>query len=244
MKNTSRLDGPASRFFNAACLLLTLFSGLLGLPPTGAAAEPLRLMAFGDSLTAGYGLPDEEGFTARLQNALDERGYEIEVINAGVSGDTTTGGFDRLDWALSDEPDYLILELGANDGLRAIDPAVTRANLDAMLDMLAENGVATLLTGMLAPPNLGRDYGDAFNAIYPDLAATHGVPFYPFFLDGVAADSALNQRDGIHPNAEGVAIIVERMMPYLVDMIGPPPKNAQTGQFLQPSGGYREQAHG
>lgn len=176
-------------------------------------------MAFGDSLTAGYGLPDGESFTAQLERALIGQGFDIEVINAGVSGDTTSSGLDRLEWALGDNPDFVILELGANDGLRAIDPALTRANLDKMLAILTERDLPTLLTGMYAPPNLGRDYGEAFNAIYPDLAAQYDVPLYPFFLDGVATVAELNQADGIHPNAQGVAVIVERLLPDVIALI-------------------------
>jgi len=184
-----------------------------------ADGDPIRLMALGDSLTAGYGLADAEAFPARLQQALAERGYDVTVLNAGVSGDTTAGGLARLDWALADDPDLALVELGANDGLRGIDPAATRENLAGILEQLVARGVPTLLTGMYAPPNLGREYGEAFDAIYPDLAQTYGVPLYPFFLEGVATDPALNQDDGIHPNAEGVDVIVERIAPYVVDLI-------------------------
>lgn len=184
-----------------------------------AAAEKLRILAFGDSLTAGYGLPSEDGFVAQLQRALDEVGAEATVLDGGVSGDTTAGGLARLDWALGDDPDLVILELGANDGLRGIDPAETRANLDAMLTRLKEAGTVVLLAGMLAPPNLGPEYGAEFNRIYPELAEAHGVALYPFFLDGVAAEPALNQSDGIHPSAEGVAVIVQRILPYVMKAI-------------------------
>src|SRR5690606_4341886 len=136
--------------------------------------------------TAGYGLPAQDGFVAQLQRALDEAGVEARVLDGGVSGDTTAGGLARLDWALADQPDAVILELGANDGLRGIDPASTRANIEAMLSRLAEAGAPVLLAGMLAPPNLGPEYGDEFNRIYPELATRHDVPLYPFFLDGVA----------------------------------------------------------
>lgn len=176
-------------------------------------------MALGDSLTAGYGLPDDAAFPARLQSALADRGYDVAVLNAGVSGDTTAGGLARLDWALADDPDLALVELGANDGLRGIDPAATRENLAGILDRLTAEGIPTLLAGMYAPPNLGREYGAAFNGLYPALAETYDVPLYPFFLEGVATDPALNQGDGIHPNAEGVAVIVERIVPYVVDLI-------------------------
>ncbi len=184
-----------------------------------AGADPVRILAFGDSLTAGYGLPEAEGFPAQLEAALAAAGVEAEVINGGVSGDTTAGGLARLDWALADDPDVVILELGANDGLRGLRPAETRANLDAILTRLGEEGIAVLLAGMLAPPNLGREFGEAFNAMFPALAEEHGVAFYPFFLDGVATDPALNQPDGIHPNAAGVAVIVERILPHLLAVI-------------------------
>jgi acyl-CoA thioesterase-1 len=187
------------------------------------AAEPgkaaVKILALGDSLTAGYGLAESDGFTPRLQRALRDKGYEVEVINAGVSGDTTAGGRARLDWALADQPQAAIVELGANDGLRGIDPASTRENLDAILATLKERGVPTLLAGMYAPPNLGRDYGDRFNAIYPELAAKYDVPLYPFFLEGVALDRNLNQEDGMHPNAQGVAIVVKGILPHLTDLL-------------------------
>lgn len=149
-----------------------------------AAAEPVKILALGDSLTAGYGLPEADAFTTRLQQALKDKGYDVQVINAGVSGDTTAGGRARLDWALGDQPDVAVVELGANDGLRGLDPASTRENLDAILTVMKERGVPTLLAGMYAPRNLGREYGDRFNAIYPELAAKHDVPLYPFFLEG------------------------------------------------------------
>ncbi|WP_425450210.1 arylesterase [Virgifigura deserti] len=195
-----------------------------------AAADPVRILAFGDSLTAGFGLPQGDGFTAQLEAALAEAGVEAEVINGGVSGDTTAGGFARLDWALADDPDLVILELGANDGLRGLDPAETRANLDAILTRLREADVAVLLAGMLAPPNLGPEFGKAFNAIYPDLAEEHDVALFPFFLDGVATDPALNQPDGIHPNRGGVAVIVERILPHLLPVIESLDRRAPKGQ--------------
>lgn len=179
----------------------------------------VRILALGDSLTAGYGLVSEEGFTSQLQALLRSRGHAVEIINGGVSGDTTTGGRARLDWALADQPDAVILALGANDGLRAIDPQLTRANLAALLENLTAAGLPVLLVGMLAPPNLGQDYEQAFNAIYPELAEQYEVLFYPFFLDGVAARPELNQADGIHPNPQGVALIVQRMLPYVEQLL-------------------------
>jgi acyl-CoA thioesterase-1 len=203
----------ATTSFSAVLVALAL---LLAAP---AAMANTVIVALGDSLTAGYGLPPEEAFPAQLEARLKRQGAEARVVNAGVSGDTSAGGLARLDWALADAPDLVIVELGANDALRGISPALTRANLDAILARLVARGVKVLLTGMRAPPNLGRDYGGEFDVIYPELAAKHGVALYPFFLGGVAAEPALNQHDGIHPNAEGVAIIVERLAPHVLALI-------------------------
>jgi len=192
-------------------LLLALLAASLP-----AAAEPLRLMAYGDSLTHGYGLPDGETFPEQLEAALQAEGLNVEVVNSGNSGETTAGGLARLDWALAERPDAVILELGANDGLRGLDPQATYDNLDAILERLSEENLPVLLAGMLAPPNLGPEYTEAFNAIYPQLAEKHDVPLYSFFLDGVAMVAELNQPDGIHPNARGVAEIVERITPHVV----------------------------
>jgi acyl-CoA thioesterase I len=183
------------------------------------ADDDLRILAFGDSLTAGYGLRESESFPARLQAALAAKGIAAEVINGGVSGDTSAGGLARLDWALADDPDIVIVELGANDGLRGLDPARTQENLDAILKRLTAEKRAVLLAGMLAPPNMGADYGDAFKGIYPALAGKYAVRLYPFFLDGVAADPALNQGDGIHPTAAGIDIIVARILPDVMAVI-------------------------
>ncbi len=209
--------GAVSRVFNVLIVLLLLGPALAG--SGHAAGKPVRILAFGDSLTAGYGLAPAEGFTAQLETALKARGHDVQVINGGVSGDTTAGGAARLDWALGDAPDLVILELGANDALRGLDPAAARRNLDRMLATLAGRGIPTLLAGMYAPPNFGRDYGERFNAIYPELAAKHGVPLFPFFLEGVAARPDLNQPDGIHPNAAGVRIIVETLLPHLLPLV-------------------------
>lgn len=173
----------------------------------------MKLLAFGDSLTAGYGLPQSDGFTVQLEAALRAEGRPVTVINAGVSGDTTSGGVSRIDWALADQPDAVLLELGANDGLRGIDPAVTRKNLDILLGRFAADGLPVLFTGMYAPPNFGKEYGEAFRRVFTDLAESHDVVFYPFFLEGVAGDPALNQTDGIHPNANGVRAVVDRILP-------------------------------
>ncbi len=201
-------------------LAFTLFLTALGAGSVAAEGKPLTILAFGDSLVAGFGLGSRDGFTAKLEAALKAKGVGARVVNAGLSGDTSAGGLARLDWALEPKPDFAIVELGANDGLRGLDPAQTRANLDAILTKLKAKGVPALFAGMYAPPNMGPDYGKAFNALYPELAKKHGVAFYPFFLDGVAANSTLNQPDGIHPNAKGVDVIVERILPHVLKLIG------------------------
>lgn len=198
-----------------------ILSLAMAAPPSSADAadRPLRIIAFGDSLTAGFGLQPEQSFPAQLERALKTKGADVEIVNAGVSGDTTAGGLARLDWSIPDDADAVILELGANDALQGRPPAQARANLDAMLARLTKRGLPVLLAGMQAPRNLGLDYTRAFDSIYPDLAAKHGVMLYPFFLDGVALDPELNQRDGIHPTAEGVSIIVSRMAPKVLELI-------------------------
>jgi acyl-CoA thioesterase-1 len=187
----------------------------LSLSTASASAATPELMAFGDSLTAGYGVAPEAAFPVKLAAHLKARGIDVDVVNAGVSGDTTADGLARLDWTLSDHPQYALVELGANDMLRGIDPKLAYANLDQILTRLHEANVKVLLLGMRAAPNWGADYQKAFDAIFPDLAAKHHVPLYPFFLDGVALDPALNQGDGLHPTAAGVDIIVERITPYV-----------------------------
>lgn len=180
---------------------------------TAAAAEPIRLVAFGDSLTAGYGLAPGQAFPAKLEAALRARGHDVTVANAGVSGDTVAAGLARVDWTFSEPYDGAIVELGANDALRGLDPARTRADFDRLVGQIAERDIPILIAGMLAPPNLGEDYGRAFNGIFPDVAAKYDAILYPFFLDGVVADRKLNQPDGIHPTAEGIDIIVARILP-------------------------------
>jgi acyl-CoA thioesterase-1 len=179
----------------------------------------LRILAFGDSLTAGYGLSEAEGFTAQLAQALAKMGRPAEVINGGVSGDTTAGGLARIDWALADKPQIMLLELGANDMLRGLPTAAARANLEQIIAKAKAANTAILLIGMRAPANLGADYQRDFDAIYPDLAKAQHLPLYPFILDGVAGDPALNQADGLHPNAAGVAIIVKRLLPSLIKVM-------------------------
>jgi acyl-CoA thioesterase-1 len=186
---------------------------LLLLAATPAFAAPLPLVVLGDSLSAGYGLGPGKGFVARLQAALKARGHDVTVIDAGVSGDTASDGAARVDWSVPPEARAVIVELGANDALRGIDPKLTRAALDRLLARLKERRLLVLLAGMRAPPNLGPDYARAFEPIYPDLAARYGAILYPFFLDGVAADTKLNQADGLHPNAAGVDVIVARILP-------------------------------
>lgn len=178
------------------------------------------MLLLGDSLTAGYGLPQDQAFPVRLEAALRGRGLEVTVLDGGVSGDTTAGGLARIDWALADRPSHAVVELGANDALRGIDPAIARDNLDRLLSRLRRAGVKVLLAGMYAPPNWGEAYEEAFRRIYPDLARKHGVDLYPFFLGGVAADPALNQADGIHPNAAGVSVIVDRILPHVIRLLG------------------------
>lgn len=175
-----------------------------------------RLVVLGDSLTAGYGLPQDQAFTVRLASWLKQNGVEVEVINAGVSGDTSAGGLSRLDWAIGAPPaPYAIVALGANDGLRGLAPAALEKNIDTIIERLKARGVKVLLAGMYAPRNYGRDYAAEFDAVFERVAKRHDVPLYPFFLEGVAADPALNQSDGIHPNARGVEVMVGRIGPHV-----------------------------
>ena len=186
---------------------------------TPAAAKPVTLLALGDSLTAGYGLQPSDAFPVKLEAALKAKGHDVKVINAGVSGDTALDGASRLDWALAEPVDAVIVELGANDALRGLPVPQAEAALDQLLTTLAEKKIPTLLAGMKAPPNLGPDYQKAFDGMYPRLAEKHGVPLYPFFLDGVAADTKLNQADGMHPNPAGVDVIVQRILPSVEKLI-------------------------
>ena len=207
-------DGYVTRLVKVAALLLALIFAA----DTAQAGQKV-ILTFGDSLTAGYGLPAADAFVARLQAALRARGRNVRVRNGSVSGDTTAGGRARLAWTLSGQIDLVILELGANDGLRGVDPGETRRNLDAMLTALGKRKITVLLAGMLAPPNLGPDYARDYNGLYPDLAKKHGVALYPFFLEGVAAQAALNQPDGLHANAAGVQVIVDAMTPHVLELL-------------------------
>jgi acyl-CoA thioesterase-1 len=194
---------------------------LLALGALPARAAEIRLMMLGDSITAGYGLARGQALPARLEAALRAKGRAVRVIDAGVSGDTTAGGRARLDWALAENPHAVIVALGGNDGLRALEPRASRANLAAILDALAAKRLPTMLTGMLAPPNLGADYGREFASSFSDLARERpGVVFYPFLLEGVAGDLSLNQPDGIHPNVAGVEELVRRMLPSVESLLG------------------------
>jgi acyl-CoA thioesterase-1 len=194
-----------------AVLMLALMT--VANPAWAEATKPVKLVVLGDSLSAGLGLPAQEAFPTKLQKALQAKGIAIDMTNAGVSGDTTSGGRDRLDWSVPDGTDGVIIELGANDALRGIDPDLTRTALTDIVQRLKARKIPVMLCGMLAPPNYGAEYAARFNSIYPDLAKQFDVPLYPFFLDGVAADAKLNQADGIHPTAAGVDIIVGNIMP-------------------------------
>lgn len=178
-----------------------------------------KIVVLGDSLSAGYQLAQGEGFPERLKAALTDEGLDVEIIGAGVSGDTSSGGLSRLDWSVPDGTDGVILELGANDALRGLPPKTTRENLDKMIIRLKERGIEVLLAGMLAPPNMGEAYGKEFNAIYPDLSEKHNLLLYPFFLDGVLTKPELLLADGIHPNAKGVNVVTYRILPLVVSLV-------------------------
>jgi acyl-CoA thioesterase-1 len=201
---------------NAALALMLLIGA--------AAARPVRILVLGDSLTAGYGLAAGQGFQAQMLQALRARGHDVTLVDAAVSGDTTAGGRARLEWAVSDGVDAALVELGANDGLRGVDPSSMEANLRVILDALAAQHVPVLLSGMLAPPNFGPDYGAQYKAVFARLGQRPGVIYDPFFLEGVAADPALNQPDRLHPNAAGVQRIVARMVPLMERLIAMVPQ--------------------
>ena len=202
----------------AGIFSLAVWAALLVAGPS-AASEPIHILMLGDSLTAGYGLFKSESLPVRLQAALEQTAPGLRMINGGVSGDTTAGGRARLAWSLAERPNAMIIALGANDGLRGLAPEQTYANLDAIIRAAKDAGIPVLLAGMRAPPNLGPEYGSAFDAVFPRLAAEHGVAFYPFLLEGVVARPEFNQDDGIHPNARGVDIIVGNLLPLVRDLI-------------------------
>lgn len=181
---------------------------------SSVSAQTLQGVGFGDSLMAGYQLENGNGFPDQLQAALKEKGYDVAIANAGVSGDTTSGGLSRLEWSVPDTTDFVILELGGNDALRGIKPEITRQNLDEMITSLKTRDIDVLLAGMVAPPNMGDAYGEAFNKIYSDLSEKHDVPLYPFFLEGAITNPELMQDDGIHPTKEGVEVMVENFLPF------------------------------
>lgn len=205
--------------FQQSLIRVVMILVLVNLWSNKVSANEMTILALGDSLTAGYLLPQGDSFAAQLEKKLIEGGHDVKVINAGVSGDTTKGGLGRLNWAMADNPDMVIVELGANDALRGIKPEYVYENLDGILSMIKERGLPVLLAGMLAPPNMGDDYSGEFNAIYPRLAKEYDVTLYPFFLDGVAGKPELNFEDGIHPTTQGVAIIVERILPYVLKVM-------------------------
>ncbi|MFL4997802.1 MAG: arylesterase [Microvirga sp.] len=206
-----RQSGPfMTIIFACAAVLVAVIAPL---PAAHAQNNPIRLVALGDSLSAGYNLPQEAAFPVVLERVLKAKGHNVVVANAGVSGDTSSGGLDRLDWSVPDGTDGVILELGANDMLRGLDPAGTRKNVEAIVERLKSRNIPVMLAGMYASRNLGPEYVQRFDSIYPDIAKKHDLVLYPFFLDGVAGDRSLNLPDGMHPTAKGVEIIVERILP-------------------------------
>jgi len=218
MKLQTRYGGFTAAVNSRMAAFLALLLCLAALTPVltaHAQTEPVKLAILGDSLAAGYGLAPAQAFPTRLQTALKDKGRNVTVINHGVSGDTTAGGLERIDWMMADKPDIVMVELGGNDMLRALDPGATEKNLDAIIGKLKQAGATVWLVGMLAPRNFGPEYVKQFDGIFKKLADKHAVPLYPFFLDGVAQDPALNQPDGIHPNARGVDVIVERILPFV-----------------------------
>ncbi|WP_156041858.1 arylesterase [Bradyrhizobium sp. URHD0069] len=220
--SAAAVERPRGMFVHMVVLALILAMAGTAFAQTPAAArtKPIKIVVLGDSLSAGLGLSASAAFPARLKKALEANGIEVEMTNAGVSGDTSSGGRDRLDWSVPNGTDAVIVELGANDALRGVDPAVTRAALTDILTRLKARGIAVLLCGMYAPPNYGSEYSSRFNAIYPDLAKSFGVPLYPFFLEGVATEASLNQADGLHPTAEGIDVIVKNILPTVQAFLG------------------------
>ena len=213
-----RQSGPFMTIIFACAAALAVMIAPASAPL--AQAQPLRLVVLGDSLTAGYGLPQEAAFPAVLERALKAKGYRVEIANAGVSGDTSSGGLDRLDWSVPDGTDGVIVELGAKDMLRGLDPAVPRRAIGAIVERLKARNIPVMLAGMYASRNLGPDYVQKFDSLYPDIAKRHDLVLYPFFLDGVAGERSLNLPDGLHPTAKGVEIIVGRILPTVESFIG------------------------
>ncbi|MCB8819075.1 arylesterase [Microvirga rosea] len=216
-----RQPGPLMAIIFACAAALALALALVApasaqaqnAPQSHPKGDPIRLVAFGDSLTAGYGLPQGAAFPNALERALKAKGYNVQVANAGVSGDTASGGLDRLDWSVPDGTDGVIVELGANDMLRGLDPAIPRKSIESIVERLQARNIPVMLAGMYASRNLGADYAQKFDSLYPDIAKKHGLVLYPFFLDGVAGDASLNLQDGLHPTAKGIEIIVARILP-------------------------------
>jgi len=207
--------------FNPNAFKYTFFTILYVIASASHAQEAKKIIAFGDSLTAGAGLDQGEGFTDQLEDTLNQYGLKVDVVNAGVSGDTSSGGLARLEWVLDsvDNIDLVILELGANDALRGLPPKITRRNIDKMVSILKERKIPTLLAGMVAPPNFGEQFISEYNPIFPDVAKKYDVLLYPFFLDGVAGIRELNQSDLMHPNPRGVKIIVDKIAPYVLEAL-------------------------
>ena len=199
--------------------LVNALAGAMNLSTAAAETKPIHIVAFGDSLSAGYGLRPKDAFPAQLQKQMKAAGHNVVVSNGAVSGDTTADGLKRLDWSIPDGTDAVILELGANDALRGLDPKVTRANLEKIIAALTKRNIPILLAGMLSPANWGDHYSEDFDAIFPELAHEHGLVFYPFFLEGVALDAKLNLDDGMHPSGKGIAEIVKRIMPSVEQLI-------------------------
>ncbi len=212
-------SGPLRQMAIRLALCNGLIVALLGSAMAQAVDKPLKLVAFGDSLTAGYQLPPPDSFPGQLERALKAKGHAVTIINAGVSGDTTAAGLERLQWSVPEGTDAVVLALGANDAMRGLDPGQAKANLDRMIQMFKVQGANVLLVGMYAPRSMGDAYVKSFDGLYAELAKKHDVPLYPFFLDGVALKPGLNLADGIHPNAKGVAVMVEKIMPSVEALI-------------------------
>lgn len=206
-------------FKAATAQFIVISCSLLAAPFAQAQDKPVQLVGFGDSLMAGYQLPPTDSYTAQLETALKAKNVNVTITNAGVSGDTTSGGLARAEWSVPDGTDGVILELGANDALRGVSPDETEKNLEAMITGFQKRDIPVLLIGIMAPPNMGGSFGERFNEIYPRLAKKHGLPLYPFFLDGVVMDQSLQLEDRMHPNTKGIAVMVEKTLPTVEDFI-------------------------